>query len=158
LETAKKLINKYGSKLVFPPDIVVASKNVLNKPYLDRLKSVTVVDFDNIPKNKIGFDIGPKAVKLFSAVLERSNTVIWNGPLGMFEYSPFNKSTTGIAKKLSRLVKDKGVHTIICGGDTASALKKTGYKQEMSFVSTGGGASLQLLAGKKLPAVEAVKK
>ena len=157
VSVAKKLLRKHGSKIVFPVDFVVAPKSVLNKSLSERRLKKSVVEFDKIPKNRAGFDIGPRSVKLFSFVLERSNTIIWNGPLGVFEYPPFDYSTKRISRKLADLAEKKGVHTIVCGGDTVSAVYKTKYHSKIGFLSTGGGASLQLLSGKKLPAIEVLR-
>lgn len=147
---AKSLLNKYADKIVFPVDFVVASKSALKKmeqlPLSERKKFISVTSFERVPKHKACFDIGPQSVKLFSAVIARAKTVVWNGPMGLFEVKPFDKATRHLAKTLSQ----SNCVSIICGGDTAEALRKTPYASAMTHISTGGGASLQLLGGRKL--------
>ena len=150
---AKKLLKKYSSKIIFPTDFAVASKAKFRGKIKVDAKDITLVDFDAIPKSKAAFDVGSKSVKLFSAVLARSKTVIWNGPLGVFEVKPFDRATNTIIKFLA----DNKLTVIIGGGDTASAVRKTKYADKMTHISTGGGASLELLAGNKLPAIEVLK-
>lgn len=145
---AKKLLKKYSSKLVFPTDFVAASPSALKKK--GRVEGSIVVPVEKIPKSKACYDVGPKSVKLFKAVLGNAKTVVWNGPLGLFERKPFDKATRNVAK----FVSQSKAKSIICGGDTAASVK--GY--EMTHVSTGGGASLELLAGKKLPALVVLDK
>ncbi len=155
LSQAKSLIKKYPSKFVFPTDFIIAPPSALKKPCPERKRFTKRVDFDAIPSSQAAFDLGPKSSKLFSAIIKRAKTVIWNGPLGLFEYAPFNRATRDLAKSIA---SQKDLHSIVCGGDTAAALKKTKYKSDMSFISTGGGASLQLLSGKALPAITALEK
>lgn len=140
LDEANKIYKKYGTKIIFPVDF---------NGIIDEHRTLLNIPFDQIPKKMYCYDVGKQSVKLFKAVLNDAQTIIWNGPLGMFEKKPYDKGTNEIAKYISKLNKK----TIICGGDTASAVKK--YK--FSFVSTGGGASLELLSGKKLPAIEVLK-
>ncbi|CAN6454378.1 unnamed protein product [Victoria cruziana] len=104
----------------------------------------------------MGLDIGPDSVISFSEVLETCQTVIWNGPMGVFEFEKFALGTEGIAKKLAELT-GKGVTTIIGGGDSVAAVEKAGLADKMSHISTGGGASLELLEGKVLPGVLALQ-
>ena len=144
---ARKLLKKYSSKLVFPVDFVVAKPSALKK---SGKVECMIVPFDAIPKSYACYDVGPKSVKLFKAVLGASKSVVWNGPLGLFERKPFDKATRSVAKFIS----ESKMVSIICGGDTALSVR--GYK--MTHVSTGGGASLELLAGKKLPALVALDK
>ncbi len=150
---AKKLLKQYAKKIIFPTDFVVASVSKFKGKKNVEKKDIAVVSFDAIPKNKAAYDVGPKSVHLFNAVLRNAKTVVWNGPLGVFEVKPFDKSTNEIAKFLAQ----QNITTIIGGGDTASAIRKTPYAKQMTHISTGGGASLQLLAGKKLPAVEVLQ-
>lgn len=135
---AKKLL-KYENKLIFPVDFVGTEKNKLKK-----------YDFDNMPKEFIGFDVGPKSISLFKKELKKAKTILWNGPLGMFEKKPFDKATTSVAKFLSK----QKVKTIVGGGDTAAAVK--GVK--LYHISTGGGASLEFIEKSTLPALKWVKK
>ena len=152
---AKRIMKKYGDKLVFPVDIVVAAKTSLGKTMTaaERKKISTVVSIDVLPKNKAGFDIGPQSIKLFQRVLADAKTVVWNGPLGVAEIKPYDTSTN----KLAKFLAEENKTVIVCGGDTAAALRKTKYAQAMTHISTGGGASLQLLGGKKLPGIEVLK-
>lgn len=155
---AKKILKKYSKKLVFPTDFTVASptkfKNFEKLKISERKKFVDVVSFDQIPKTKAGYDIGPKSIKLFITILKRAKTIIWNGPLGLFEVKPFNRSTNELMKFLST----QKAFTLVCGGDSASAVRGTKYASSISHISTGGGASLELLGGNKLPAIEVLKK
>lgn len=154
LDEARKILNKYGSKLVFPTDFVIASPSKIKTfeklSFVEKNKLIQTVSFENIPKNKAGYDVGLKSVKLFSEVLKQSNTIIWNGPLGLFEIKPFDKGTNTLAK----ILDSSKAFTMVCGGDTASAIRKTKYASGINHISTGGGASLDLLGGNKLPAVE----
>lgn len=154
---AKKILKKYSKKLVFPTDFLVASpskfKTFEKLKISERNKFVDIVSFDQIPKTKAGYDVGPKSMKLFKAVLNGAKTIIWNGPLGLFEMKPFDKSTNELMKFIS-LHK---AFTLVCGGDTASAVRKTKYAFAINHISTGGGASLELLGGSKLPAIEVLK-
>jgi 3-phosphoglycerate kinase len=102
-----------------------------------------------------GLDIGPKTVELFEKELGGAKTVVWNGPMGVFEHEPFAKGTVEIAKLLARLT-DNGATTVVGGGDSASAVKQAGLEDRLSHISTGGGASLEFLEGKELPGVAAL--
>jgi phosphoglycerate kinase len=107
-----------------------------------------------IPKEWIGLDIGPATISLFSDALKGVKTVLWNGPMGMFELAPFSKGTFQLAKA----VADSGAVSIIGGGDTDTAIKKAGLSSKMSYISTGGGAFLEWLEGKTLPGIAALEK
>lgn len=146
--TAKKLIKKYPGKIVLPVDVVVASPKILQRNLKDRKEHSMTVSVDKIPKTKAGYDVGLLSVKLFTAVIQSAHTVVWNGPLGMFETKPYDHAT----KKLAKEIEKSSAVSIICGGDTASAVREFKF----THVSTGGGASLQLLAGLKLPAIQAL--
>ena len=154
---AKKILKKYSSKIILPVDIIITKPSNIKKfnklTVSERKKLLKIVDFDIIPKNQAGYDIGPKSIKLFKAIINNSKTIIWNGPLGLFEIKPFDKSTNEITKYLAMNKKT----TIVCGGDTASAIRKTAYAEEITHISTGGGASLELLGGKKLPAIKVLE-
>ena len=114
---------------------------------------IQVVDFDKMPEGWEGMDIGPKTVELYSEKLQEAKTVIWNGPVGVFEFDRFAVGTNSIAKVLSEL----DAKTIIGGGDSAAATVKAGLADKMTHISTGGGASLELLEGRKLPGLEALQ-
>ncbi|KAG6533161.1 hypothetical protein ZIOFF_007027 [Zingiber officinale] len=151
LELAKTLIAKAKAKgvsLLLPTDVVVADKFA---PDADS----KVVPASEIPDGWMGLDIGPDTVKTFNDALDTTKTVIWNGPMGVFEFDKFAFGTEAIAKKLAEL-SGKGVTTIIGGGDSVAAVEKVGVADVMSHISTGGGASLELLEGKELPGVVAL--
>ncbi len=140
---------KLGKKLLLPVDTVVAD----NFPDpIDGEIATEVVDVNNIPADKEGLDIGPKTAELFAEEVKNANTVVWNGPMGVFENPTLAKGTNAVAKALSEC---KGT-TIIGGGDSAAAIKQLGYADKVSHVSTGGGASLEFLEGNGLPGVDAI--
>ena len=140
---------KLGKKLLLPVDTVVAG----NFPDpIDGEIATEVVDVNNIPADKEGLDIGPKTAELFAEEVKNANTVVWNGPMGVFENPTLAKGTNAVAKALSEC---KGT-TIIGGGDSAAAIKQLGYADKVSHVSTGGGASLEFLEGNGLPGVDAI--
>lgn len=143
IKLAKKIMEEADNKIVLPDDIVVADKIEENANY----KSVQT---NEIPKDMFGVDIGEKTVKKFSEIIKNSKTVIWNGPMGVFEVKSFEKGTIEIAKALTEC---KGT-TIVGGGDSASAIEKFGFASKVSHVSTGGGASLEFLEGKELPGIK----
>lgn len=152
LDLAKELLEKVKSskiKFLLPVDIVVANEFKNDSPG-------TVVDVDNIPSEKMGLDIGPKSIKLFSDELMKSKTIVWNGPMGVFEMPNFAKGTFAIAQTLAN-VTESGAITVIGGGDSAAAISDAGLEKKVSHVSTGGGASLEFLEGKILPGVAALK-
>ncbi|MBC7078345.1 MAG: phosphoglycerate kinase, partial [Synergistales bacterium] len=111
------------------------------------------VPIDRIPDDQMGLDIGPESIKLFCQALTGIKTVLWNGPMGVFELPSFKDGTEAIAKKLSELTAE-GALTVVGGGDTAAAVKAAGYERAVSHVSTGGGATLEFMEGKLLPGIE----
>ena len=137
-------------KLVLPVDFVVADS-------IDNPSKIEISSFDSVPSNMMGLDIGPETIKLFSKILSQAGTILWNGPMGVFEKKDFENGTKGIANFLSEL-KDENIITIVGGGDSASAIRKFSNIENITHVSTGGGASLELLSGKNLPAIEALGK
>ncbi len=137
-------------KLVFPVDFIVSDS-------IDEPSKLETVSFDSIPTNMLGLDIGNETIKLFSKILSQSGTILWNGPMGVFEKKEFENGTKEIAISLSNL-KDENITTIVGGGDSASAVKKFSNIEDITHVSTGGGASLELLSGRSLPAIEALGK
>lgn len=141
LEKAKEK----GVDLLLPVDTVVA------KEFKNDTEFKTV-DIDKMPSDMMGLDIGEKSIELFAKKIKMANTIIWNGPMGVFEMENFKKGTYDIAEALAQ---SDGI-TIIGGGDSASAVESAGYSQKMTHVSTGGGASLELLEGKVLPGIEAI--
>jgi phosphoglycerate kinase len=151
LDLAKELLEKVKSsnlKFLLPVDVIVADEFKNDSPAI-------VVDIDNIPAGKMGLDIGPKSVKLFSDELMKSKTIVWNGPMGVFEMSNFAKGTFAIADSLVKATEN-GAVTVVGGGDSAAAISDAGLEKKVSHVSTGGGASLEFLEGKILPGVAAL--
>ena len=146
VEIAKQIMDKYIKKLIFPVDF--RGRNKENK--------LLTVPFDKIPRDFIGYDVGPKSIILFKEALSTSKIVFWNGPLGYFEKKPFDKSTNDIAEYLSK--NNKKLKTIVGGGDTASAVIKSGFSKDLYHISTGGGASLSYIEKGKLPALKWFKK
>ena len=145
VEIAKELIAKAGDKLVLPVDAVV------NNAFSEE-GDIKVVE-GNIPEGYMGLDIGPKSVENIKAALEGAKTVIWNGPMGVFEMAPFAKGTIAVCEALANLPE---ANTIIGGGDSAAAVMKLGYADKVSHISTGGGASLEYMEGKVLPGIAAI--
>ena len=152
ISTAKTIIKKARQnrvKIKLPVDFVVSDA-------IDKPSKIETVSFDSIPDNMIGLDIGPETIKLFSNIILQSGTVLWNGPMGVFEKKEFENGTKSIANLLSDM-KDQNIDTIVGGGDSASAIRKFSDIENITHVSTGGGASLELLGGKSLPAITALE-
>jgi phosphoglycerate kinase len=148
---AKEILEEVGAKgkdLQLPVDCVVV------KEFSNDAES-EVVSVDAIPAEKEAMDIGPETAKLYAQKLANAKTVVWNGPMGVFEFSNFAKGTNAIATALAQAT-EQGATTIIGGGDSASAIAKAGLSDKMSHISTGGGASLEYLEGKVLPGVAAL--
>ncbi|MDQ8546914.1 phosphoglycerate kinase [Enterococcus faecium] len=145
VELAKELIEKAGDKLVLPIDNVCA-------PEFSNDVETQVIEGD-IPDGLMALDIGPASVKLFADTLQGAKTVVWNGPMGVFEMSNFAKGTIGVCKAIANL---EGATTIIGGGDSAAAAEQLGFADKFTHISTGGGASLELLEGKELPGLAAI--
>ncbi len=133
---------------ILPKDVVITKE-------FDANAEGTVVGIDGIPSDQMGMDIGPDTIEYFKEVVSNSKTVVWNGPMGVFEFDKFAKGTSAIATALVDAT-EKGAITIIGGGDSAAAIKKAGLDDKVSHVSTGGGASLEFLEGKELPGVAAL--
>ena len=148
LEMAKDLLARAGDKLVLPVDAVIA-------PSMDAGRSARVVGRASIPAGEAMFDIGPASVEQYRALIESARTVLWNGPMGVFEKPPFDVGTFAVARAMA-VATDRGATTIIGGGDSAAAVAVAGLESKMSHVSTGGGASLEFLEGKELPGVAAL--
>lgn len=151
IDLAKEILEKAkssGVNFLLPVDVVVASE-------FDNCSISEVVPVNAIPADKMGLDIGPKTIEKFKEVILNSKTVVWNGPMGVFEFDNFAKGTNSIAEALVEAT-EKGAITVIGGGDSAAAIKKAGLDDKVSHVSTGGGASLEYLEGKVLPGVEAL--
>jgi len=148
LEMAKDLLARAGEKLVLPVDAVIASS-------MDAGSAARIVDRESIPTGEAMFDIGPASVEEYRALIESARTVLWNGPMGVFEKPPFDVGTFAVARAMA-VATDRGATTIIGGGDSAAAVAVAGLESKMSHVSTGGGASLEFLEGKELPGVAAL--
>lgn len=151
LELARALEAKakeQGVELLLPTDVVVADS-------FSPDANSQIVDINQIPDGWMGLDIGPDSLKVFQAALADCKTVIWNGPMGVFEFDKFAAGTEGIAHTLAEISKT-GAITIIGGGDSVAAVEKVGLADQMSHISTGGGASLELLEGKILPGIAAL--
>jgi phosphoglycerate kinase len=153
VELAKSLIEKAKAKgvnIYMPLDNVCADdfNNNANKQTVNR---------GEIPDGWEGLDIGPKSIQLFQDVIAQSKTILWNGPMGVFEFSNFAKGTNAIADAVVKATEDNGAFSLIGGGDSASAINNAGYGDRVSYVSTGGGALLEYMEGKILPGVAALE-
>ena len=135
-----------GVKLMLPVDTKVG------KEFKEDTESKTV-SWTEIPEGWEGFDIGEESIKMFAKEIKKAKTVVWNGPLGLFEFDQFAIGTNSIAEVLSQI----DATTIIGGGDSAAAVRKAGLEDKMTHISTGGGASLEFLEGKKLPGIECLQ-
>ena len=135
----KRILMEYKDKVILPLDIVT--------------KDNKIRDIGEMDENDIGYDIGPKTIKLFSGILEESKRVVVNGPMGVFEEKPFDKGTKGIYEAL----KQHNIKTLIGGGDSAASVNLLGYQDAFFHISTGGGATLEYLAGNKMPAIDIIK-
>ena len=151
IDTALQLLHlsEFSEKLHIPTDTIVASK-------FSNDADTMIVDCKDIPDNWMGLDIGPKTIEEFSALLKKAGTVVWNGPMGVFEMPKFEHGTQSIAQTLASITS-LGAITIIGGGDSAAAISKFGLEHSVSHVSTGGGASLEFLEGKILPGILALE-
>jgi 3-phosphoglycerate kinase len=149
LDTAKKIMDAAKSanvQIVLPLDQVAATS-------FDANSSPIQVDSLDLPDNLLGLDVGPKTIAKYKEVLAGAKTIVWNGPVGVFEFEAFAKGTEEVAKLVAEMT-GKGAITVVGGGDSVAAVNKFGLASKMSHVSTGGGASLELLEGRKLPGIE----
>ncbi|QQY80276.1 phosphoglycerate kinase [Keratinibaculum paraultunense] len=148
LDLANELLKeaeKRGAKLLLPVDVVVAKEFKNDTEF----KTVSV---ENIPADMMGMDIGEETIKLFTEEIKKAKTIVWNGPMGVFEMENFNKGTYAIARAMA----ESDAITIVGGGDSAAAVEKAGFAEKMTHISTGGGASLEFLEGKELPGIAAI--
>lgn len=148
IDLAKSFIQKAkekGVKLYLPIDVVVASE-------FSKDADTKVVDITDIPSDWMGLDIGPKTSAQYADVIQNSKLIIWNGPMGVFEMTPFEAGTKGVAEAMA----SSQAYTVIGGGDSAAAVEKFNVADQMDHISTGGGASLEFMEGKELPGVEAL--
>ncbi|SES15219.1 phosphoglycerate kinase [Pedobacter rhizosphaerae] len=151
-ELSLELIEKAKAKgvnLILPVDTVIADK-------FDNEANKQDVDSGHIPADWMGLDIGPKSAALFSDVIKNSKTLLWNGPMGVFEMENFQVGTKAVADAVVAATKENGAFSLIGGGDSAAAIAKFGLEDEVSYVSTGGGALLEYMEGKELPGVKAI--
>ncbi len=148
LEEAHRLMGEAGEKLVLPVDVVVADR-------IEEGVEAQTVGVDEIPPDKMGLDIGPDTVELFEEHISSAETIFWNGPMGVFEIDAFARGTEGVARAVAE-ASAKGATSVIGGGDSVAAVRKLGLEDEMSHISTGGGASLEYIEGKQLPGVAAL--
>ena len=146
IEFCKKMMANYGDKIVLPVDFAVTNEYTNDEDY--RIK-----DVDNISKDEMGLDIGSKTIDLFENILKNAAIVIWNGPMGVYEFSKYKIGTDELLKYLT----DNNIKTVLGGGDIVAAATTSGYKDKVYHASTGGGATLEYLEGKKLPGIEIIK-
>lgn len=147
VEYAGRLLKEFGDKIVLPVDVVVAPE------FKDDAASASVVGVDGIPDDQMGLDLGPASRVRFAEEIAKAGTVLWNGPVGVFEMSAFEAGTRAVAEALA----GSQALTIVGGGDSAAAVEKFGLAEKMSHVSTGGGASLEFLEGQELPGIAALQ-
>jgi phosphoglycerate kinase len=153
VDLAKELMQKAGDKMMLPVDCVVSDKFDFDARTVGDTK---VVAKDAIPADMQALDIGPETAKAYCEVIKGAKTVVWNGPMGVFEVDATAKGTLAVAQALAEATEKNGAVTVIGGGDSASAIKKAKLGDKVSHVSTGGGASLEFLEGKELPGVVAL--
>ena len=146
IDFCKKMLEKYADKIELPIDVAVTNEYTNDEKY--RTKSV-----DNISNDEMGLDIGPETVEKYEKILATARVVIWNGPLGVYEFDKYKKGTDDILK----FIVDNNIKTILGGGDIVAAASNAGLKDKVYHASTGGGATLEYLEGKKLPGLEAIK-
>jgi phosphoglycerate kinase len=142
LEEAKRLMGEAEGRIVLPIDVVVAGE-------MEEDAETETVEVDRIPPAKMGLDIGPETVEEFRGYITEAKTIFWNGPMGVFEMEAFAKGTEGVA----RAVAESEAKSVVGGGDSVAAVRRLGLEDEMGFISTGGGASLEYVEGKELPGV-----
>jgi len=153
LDLALELLEKakdQNVEILLPEDTITAT-SFSNDSYSGTVNSY------HISTGEMGLDIGPKAIAKYDAVIQESKTIIWNGPVGVFEFENFSKGTLAMAESIAQATK-KGAFSLVGGGDSVSAINKSGKANEISFISTGGGAMLEYLEGKKLPGIAAIFK
>lgn len=147
IELARQLLSN-GKKFFLPVDHLVVDK-------IDSWSFINTTTDQNIPENRIGVDIGPQSIEVLKSVIQNAKTVFWNGPMGIFETREFASGTLECARILAETTK-RSAYTVVGGGDSIAALKQSGLSSSISHISTGGGASLEFLEGKKLPGIEAL--
>jgi len=151
-ETARGVLAKAseaGCEVLLPADAVVACEFKANA-------ASETVGIESVPKDAMILDIGPRSVAAINAKLEASKTLVWNGPLGAFETPPFERGTIAVARRVAELTRAKRLLSVAGGGDTVAALAQAGVTEDLSYVSTAGGAFLEWLEGRELPGVAAL--
>lgn len=151
-ELALSLLEKAGKKNVrihLPSDSIAASAFAADA-------QTRITPSDNIPENWMGLDIGPEAIREFTSVIDHAGSILWNGPMGVFEMPAFAQGTMAIAEAVSKSTTTNGAYSLVGGGDSVAAINQSGLQNDISFISTGGGAMLELLEGKVLPGVAAI--
>lgn len=146
IEFCTKVLKEYGDKIVLPVDVAVTTEYSNDEEY--KVRDITEIEY-----NEMGLDIGPKSKELFASYLKDAKTVIWNGPLGVYEFDKYKKHTD----ELLKFLVDNNIKTILGGGDIVAAASAANLKDKVYHASTGGGATLEYLEGKKLPGIEAIK-
>ena len=146
IEFTKNILDQYSDKIILPKDFAVTNEYTNDEEY--RIKNI-----EDFSKDEMGLDIGDETTKEFEEILKNASIVIWNGPLGVYEFDKYKKNTDKILKYLV----DNNIKTILGGGDIVAAAQKAGYKDKVYHASTGGGATLEYLEGKKLPGLESIK-
>lgn len=146
IDFAKDLLERASDQIVLPVDAKVAKE-------FSNDAQITTVSIDDIPEDQEAMDIGPETVALFKEQLKGAHTVVWNGPMGVFEFSNFAQGTIGVCEAIAEL---QDATTIIGGGDSAAAAMQLGFEDDFTHISTGGGASLEYLEGKELPGIKAI--
>ncbi len=153
LELAKTILKKArekGVKIILPVDVVIADK-------FSNDANTKIVPVEKIPDHWQGLDIGPESRKIIDKIIQDSKTIIWNGPAGVFEFEKFAGGTESIGKSIGK-ASEKGAYSLVGGGDSVAAVKKLGLEDKISYISTGGGALLEMLEGKTLPGIAALTK
>ncbi len=145
LDFCRKIYSEYKNKIVLPEDIVVATS-------LSEAANTRITTYANIGNNEIGIDLGMQTLSRYKTILMNANTIIWNGPVGMFEIAKFSKGT----RKVVEILSNSKAKIVVGGGDTISALNKFGFNNSRAHISTGGGASLEMLEGKELPGLKVI--
>lgn len=148
VEDVKRYLKQYADKIVLPVDNGISTEFANNKAIYTSSKN------DNIPDGYMGLDIGPESIELFAKEIAKAKTIFWNGPVGVTEFSEYEKGTRGVAIAIAN---NKKCFSVVGGGDSVTAINKLGYQDKFSFISTGGGASIEFVQGNKLPGIEAIQ-
>ena len=146
IDFCEKILNEYPTKIILPIDTAVTTEYTNDEEY--KIKNI-----EDIAANEMGLDIGPKTTELFKGILKDAKIVVWNGPLGVYEFEKYKKNTD----ELLKYVVENNIKTILGGGDVVAAASEAGYKDKVYHASTGGGATLEYLEGKTLPGIESLK-